>query len=183
MTGIQLSYWSWSTETVELAPDWRHKMTSPIAATINSTPVAITKLIDGIPLIRTWVDSVSGANQDWLTALQDEQIGQALVLIYREPQHPWTVASLAATVNLSRSAFSARFTELVGQPAMRYLTGWRMQRAHTLIRETSLSLAAIAARVGYESEAAFSRAFKRRYDFSLGSLRRAERSTMLAERA
>ncbi len=134
----------------------------------------ITRLTDVliIQLIRTWVDSVSGANQGWLAALRDEQIGQALVLMHQEPQHPWTVASLAQTVNLSRSAFSARFTELVGQPAMSYLTGWRMQLAHDLIRETTLPLGAIADRVGYDSEAAFSRAFKRIYDVPPGSKRR-----------
>ncbi|MEM9089034.1 MAG: AraC family transcriptional regulator [Cyanobacteria bacterium P01_F01_bin.53] len=135
----------------------------------------ITRLTDIliIQLIRTWVDSVSGADQGWLAALRDEQIGQALVLIHREPQHPWTVASLASTVNMSRSAFSARFTELVGQPAIGYLTRWRMQLAHNLICETKLSLAAIASRVGYDSEAAFSRAFKRMYRVPPGRIRRA----------
>ena len=136
----------------------------------------ITRLTDVliIQLIRTWVDSMSSANQGWLAALRDEQIGQALVLIHQNPQHPWTLASLAQTVNMSRSAFSARFTQLVGQPAIVYLTGWRMQLAHKLIRETPLSLTAIAARVGYESEAAFSRAFKRMYGAPPGSIRRAE---------
>ncbi len=134
----------------------------------------ITRLTDVliIQLIRTWVDSVSGANQGWLAALRDEQIGQALVLIHREPQHPWTVASLAQTVNMSRSGFSARFTDLVGQSAMSYLTGWRMQLAHNLIRETTLSLAAIANQVGYDSESAFSRAFKRMYGDPPGSRRK-----------
>ena len=142
----------------------------------------ITRLTDIliIQLIRTWVDSVSGANQSWLSALRDEQIGQALVLIHREPQHSWTVASLASVVNMSRSAFSARFTELVGQPAMGYLTRWRMQLAHNLLCETSLPIAAIADRVGYESEAAFSRAFKRMYDIPPGRIRRTDRSTVLA---
>ncbi|MEM6256396.1 MAG: AraC family transcriptional regulator [Cyanobacteria bacterium P01_D01_bin.156] len=138
----------------------------------------ITRLTDIliIQLIRTWVDSVSGANQGWLAALRDEQIGQALVLIHREPQHAWTVGSLADVVNMSRSGFSARFTELVGQPVMTYLTRWRMQLAHRLLCETSLSLAAIADRVGYQSEAALSRAFRRIYDVPPGSIRRADRS-------
>ena len=135
----------------------------------------ITRLTDVliIQLIRTWVDSLSGANQGWLAALRDEQIGQALVLIHRELQYPWTVATLASVVNMSRSAFSARFTELVGQPAMGYLTKWRMQQAHTLLCDTQLPLSAIADRVGYESEAAFSRAFKRVYGVPPGSIRRA----------
>lgn len=133
----------------------------------------ITRLTDVliIQLIRTWVDSVSGTNQGWLSALRDEQIGQALVLMHQEPQHPWTVASLAQTVNMSRSAFSAQFTKLVGQPAMSYLTRWRMQLAHSLICETPFPLVAIADRVGYDSEAAFSRAFKRMYGVPPGSIR------------
>lgn len=132
----------------------------------------ITRLTDIliIQLIRTWVES-GATQQGWLAALRDEQIGQALVLMHREPQHPWTVASLATTVNMSRSAFSARFTTLVGEPAMAYLTGWRMQRAHTLLRETSFPLADIAEQVGYDSEAAFSRAFKRRYGVPPGRVR------------
>ncbi|MEO0537702.1 MAG: AraC family transcriptional regulator [Cyanobacteria bacterium P01_A01_bin.123] len=138
----------------------------------------ITRLTDIliIQLIRTWVDSVSGSSQGWLAALRDESIGQALVLIHHEPQHPWTVAALAKAVNLSRSSFSARFTELVGQPAMGYLTQWRMQLARTLLCDTPLTLAAIANRVGYESEVAFSRAFKRLYGVPPGSLRCAGRS-------
>ncbi|MEM8602937.1 MAG: AraC family transcriptional regulator [Cyanobacteria bacterium P01_H01_bin.121] len=137
----------------------------------------ITRLTDIliIQLIRTWIETESGTNQGWLKALRDEQIGQALVLIQREPQHRWTVASLAKVVNMSRSAFSARFTALVGQPVMDYLTHWRMQLAYTLLQETKESLAAIAHRVGYESEVTFSRAFKRLYGISPGKVRRAER--------
>ncbi|MEM8640614.1 MAG: AraC family transcriptional regulator [Cyanobacteria bacterium P01_G01_bin.54] len=144
----------------------------------------ITRLTDVliIQLIRTWVDTVvdsasdakSGSNQGWLAALRDEAIGSALVLIHREPQHPWTVASLARAVNLSRSAFSARFTARVGQPALSYLTQWRMQLAHNLLQETALPLSALAEQVGYESEVAFSRAFKRVHGVPPGSVRRAK---------
>ncbi|WP_268744329.1 helix-turn-helix domain-containing protein [Leptolyngbya sp. Heron Island J] len=82
-------------------------------------------------------------------------------------------------MNMARSAFSARFTELVGQPAMGYLTRWRMQLAHTLLCDTSLPIAAIADRVGYESEAAFSRAFKRLYSAPPGSMRRTARANQV----
>ena len=141
----------------------------------------ITRLTDIliIQLIRTWVESVSESNQGWLAALRDEQIGQALVLLHREPQHSWTVASLARAVNMSRSAFSARFTQLVGQPAMGYLTKWRMQLVHTLLRETPRSLSVLANRVGYESEVALSRAFKRVYGVPPGSIRRNDCSAPL----
>lgn len=133
----------------------------------------ITRLTDIliIQLIRTWINSQSKSSQGWLSALVDEQIGQALILIHHDSQHPWTVASLASAVKMSRSAFAARFTELVGQPAMSYLTQWRMQLAHNLRRETTLSIAAIAEQVGYTSEAAFSRAFKRVYGVSPGRVR------------
>lgn len=139
----------------------------------------ITRLADilVIQMIRSWIDSASRSDRGWLAALRDEQIGRALVLIHREPQGPWTVASLARAVNMSRSAFSARFTDLVGQPAMQYLTTWRMQLAQRLLRETTLPLSALSYRVGYRSEAAFSRAFKRVVGFAPGNVRRADRSS------
>ncbi len=136
----------------------------------------ITRLADIliIQAIRSWIDTTSHAEQGWLAALRDEQIGRALVLIHREPGHPWTVASLAAAVHMSRSAFAARFTELVGQPAVEYLTGWRMQLARRLLRESAMPLAEIAERAGYGSEAAFSRAFKREFGVAPGRVRRSE---------
>jgi AraC-like DNA-binding protein len=134
----------------------------------------ITRLADIliIQAIRSWIDSAAHAEQGWLAALRDEQIGRALVLMHREPQHLWTVASLAEAVHMSRSGFAARFTELVGQPAMQYLTGWRMQVAQRLLRETAMPLAELAAEVGYQSEAAFSRAFKKVVGVAPGGLRR-----------
>jgi AraC-like DNA-binding protein len=92
--------------------------------------------------------------------LRDPQVGAALGLIHREPEREWTVAGLAAEVGMSRSPFAAKFAELVGEPPLAYLTAWRMQVAAGLLRD-GLPVAEVAARVGYESEAAFSRAFKR----------------------
>ena len=82
-----------------------------------------------IQAIRTWIDSAPEANQGWLAALRDAHAGKALAAIHREPAKDWTVASLAKEVGMSRSGFSARFTSLVGESAMRYLTMWRMQLA------------------------------------------------------
>lgn len=124
-----------------------------------------------IQAIRTWIDSVPDAERGWLAALRDEQVGRALAIIHREPGKDWNVASLAKAVGMSRSGFSARFTDLVGESAMRYLTQWRMQLARMQLQETSDSLAVLAERFGYQSEAAFSRAFKRMIGESPGSVR------------
>jgi AraC-like DNA-binding protein len=93
-------------------------------------------------------------------------------MIHRDPASNWTVASLADTAGMSRSAFSARFTQLVGEPAMHYAVRWKMQAALTRLRETDSSLAELASRLGYDSEAAFSRAFKRVVGVSPGAARR-----------
>ena len=124
-------------------------------------------------MIRSWIDSAPEADRGWLAALSDEQVGPALALMHREPARPWTVASLASEIGMSRSAFSARFTALVGESALRYLTRWRMQLARIKLRETSEPLAVLAGELGYQSEAAFCRAFKRVFGVPPGSVRRA----------
>ncbi len=103
--------------------------------------------------------------------MRDNHIGKALAAIHREPEKDWSVASLAKEVGMSRSGFSARFTNLVGESAGRYLTQWRMQLARIQLQETSDSLAVLAERFGYQSEAAFSRAFKRIFGVPPGSVR------------
>lgn len=126
-----------------------------------------------IQAIRSWIDSAPQADRGWLAALRDDQVGRALAAIHREPEKDWTVALLAKEVGMSRSGFSARFTSLVGESAMRYLTQWRMQLARAQLLETSDSLSVLADRLGYQSEAAFSRAFKRVFGVPPGSLRHA----------
>ncbi len=126
-----------------------------------------------IQAIRSWIDSAPEADQGWLAALRDEQVGKALAAIHREPDKDWTVASLAKEVGMSRSGFSARFTNLVGESAKRYLTQWRMQLARTQLQQSSDSLLVLAERLGYQSEAAFSRAFKRVFGVPPGSVRHA----------
>ncbi len=125
-----------------------------------------------IQAIRAWIDSVPDTERGWLAALRDKQIGKALAAIHREPEKDWTVVSLAKAVGMSRSGFSARFTSLVGESAKRYLTRWRMQLVHLELQESSDSLALLAERFGYQSEAAFSRAFKREFGVPPGSVRR-----------
>lgn len=123
----------------------------------------ITRLADilVIQMIRSWIDSAPEADRGWLAALRDKKIGKALSSIHRQPEREWSVASLAREAGMSRSAFSARFTDLVGESAMLYLTRWRMQLARMHLQETSEPIANLAGRLGYQSEAAFSRAFKR----------------------
>ena len=134
----------------------------------------ITRLSDilVIQAIRSWIQEDPAAQTGWLGALQDNQMGHAIILIHRNPDHPWTVASLASEVAMSRSAFAARFTELVGEPAMHYVARWRMHLALTWLNEDRVTLAELASRLSYQSEAAFSRAFKRFNGISPGSVRR-----------
>ncbi|MBK8157894.1 MAG: AraC family transcriptional regulator [Rhodospirillaceae bacterium] len=134
----------------------------------------ITRLADilVIQAIRTWIARDPGARTGWLGALRDRQIGQAIAAIHRDPRPDWTVATLAAGVGMSRSAFAARFTELVGEPVMHYVARWRMQTAVMWLREEGASVGAVAGRLGYESDAAFSRTFKRVMGSSPGAVRR-----------
>ncbi len=112
------------------------------------------------------------AQTGWLGALQDKQIGGAILHIQRNPAQAWTVASLADEVAMSRSAFAARFKELVGESPMQYVTRWRMNVAMTWLNEEDTPLDEIAGRLGYQSDAAFSRAFKRFIGVSPGAARR-----------
>ncbi|MCR9136649.1 MAG: AraC family transcriptional regulator [Alphaproteobacteria bacterium] len=138
----------------------------------------ITRLADIliIQAIRSWLETAPSAHGCWLAGLRDEQIGRALVALHRAPERDWSVATLARIAGMSRSSFSDRFTRLVGQPAMQYLTRWRLQTARLHLRETSESLASIAASVGYQSEAAFCRAYKRLLGETPGALRRQEKA-------
>ena len=97
----------------------------------------------------------------WLAGLQDPQVGRVLSLLHALPDRPWTVDELAKEAAMSRAALAKRFVELVGQPPIQYLAGWRMNLARDLLRGGTLGIAEIAGRVGYESEAAFNRAFRR----------------------
>jgi AraC-like DNA-binding protein len=141
---------------------------------LPGSETVITRLADilVIQAIRTWVESVRAEEHGWIAALHDRQIGKALSLMHRRPEHDWRVATLAREVGMSRSGFSARFTALVGESVLQYLTGLRMQLAHRELRETSDSLAKIAERVGYQSEPAFNRAFKRVVGMPPGAVRK-----------
>lgn len=133
----------------------------------------ITRLADilVIQAIRSWMAMDPLAKAGWLGALQDKQVGYAILLIQRNPEQRWTVASLANEVAMSRSAFAARFKELVGEPPMQYITRWRMNLALTWLQNEEASLAELSHRLGYQSVAAFSRTFKRVIGSSPGAAR------------
>ena len=106
------------------------------------------------------------APRRWYRAHSDPVVGRALRLLHHNPAHPWTVAELASQVGLSRAALARRFTELVGEPPMTYLTGWRLALAADLLREPGSTLGAVADEVGYSSPFALSTAFKRQRGMS-----------------
>ena len=113
-----------------------------------------------IQVIRIWVEQQAGASRGWLAALHDQPISTALGLIHHSPERGWKVEELAEAVALSRSVFSARFTRLVGEPPITYLTRWRMHRATRLLKD-NVEIEKIAELLGYESGVAFHKAFKR----------------------
>jgi len=111
--------------------------------------------------VRRYLSSLPPEQIGWLAGLRDPAIGRALSLLHARVSEDWTAEGLAREVNMSRSAFADRFAAIVGQPPMRYLTGWRMQLARHKLLETRGTVSQIAYEVGYESEAAFTRAFRR----------------------
>ena len=113
-----------------------------------------------VEAIRRYLEALPPAQTGWLAGLRDPFVGQALAALHGNPGDAWTVEGLAQLVGLSRSVFAERFTDMVGQPPMQYLALWRMQLASRLLIEGG-HVAAVASAVGYESEAAFSRAFKK----------------------
>lgn len=114
-----------------------------------------------VDAVRRYVDSLPEHSSGWLAGMRDRHVGRALELLHEKPAEPWTIESLGRSVGLSRSALHERFVQFIGQPPMQYLANWRMQVASNLLRSSSANVAAIALEVGYDSEAAFSRAFKR----------------------
>jgi len=136
--------------------------------------VVISRLADIIfvQAIRVYATSEECSEPGWLRALDDHQISLTLHSIHENFQKSWTVATLAATAGMSRSAFAARFKEVVGESPLEYLTRWRMRKASQLLRGEDHKLAEVASLVGYDSEGAFSNAFKRVLGVSPGTYRR-----------
>jgi AraC-like DNA-binding protein len=130
--------------------------------------VVLDRLLDllVIAALRAWFSRPEAAAPAWYQALADPVVGRVLRLVQDDPAHPWTVASLAAKAGVSRAAMARRFSELVGEPPMAYLTGWRLALAADRLRDTEETIGAIARQVGYGSAFALSSAFKRVYGVS-----------------
>ena len=114
-----------------------------------------------VDAVRRYVDTLPEDSRGWLAGVRDRFVGRALALMHEAPATEWTVEELGRRVGLSRSALHERFAEMIGQGPMQYLTNWRMQVAAALLRNTNATVASVAQEVGYDSEAAFARAFKR----------------------
>ncbi len=114
-----------------------------------------------IDAVRRYVDTLPADSRGWLAGLRDHFVGRALTLMHGAPAAAWTVDELGRRIGLSRSALHERFADVIGQAPMQYLANWRMQVGAALLRDTTATVASIAQEVGYESEAAFARAFKR----------------------
>ncbi|RJL35572.1 AraC family transcriptional regulator [Bailinhaonella thermotolerans] len=138
--------------------------------------MVVPALLDTLLLyiLRAWFDASAERCEveSWAAALADPAVSAALDGIHRDPAHPWTVESLGRRAGLSRAAFSRRFTQLVGQPPLTYLTWWRLGTAARMLRDSGAALSEVAAAVGYGSEFAFANAFKREYGVAPGRYRR-----------
>jgi transcriptional regulator GlxA family with amidase domain len=138
------------------------------------TGVVISGLADilFVQAIRSHLSQANEGDVGWLAALSDPRIGAAMRALHGKPAEPWTVEKLAGIANMSRSAFAARFKAKLGEAPHEYLTRWRMFRAGVLLRSTERSLASIANDVGYESDAALSKAFSRVVGMAPGAFRK-----------
>ena len=147
---------------------------SEIAAGRLGSTTVIAKLSEllFVEAVSQFVKSLPAERRGWLAGLRDPQISRALALLHARPTEAWTAEGLALEVGMSRSVFAERFTSLVGQPPMQYLTLWRMHVAAQHLRDGRGSVAQIGFSIGYESEAAFSRAFKRQFGTSPGTWRK-----------
>ncbi len=130
--------------------------------------VVLDRLLDllVVAALRTWFDQPEAEPPAWYAALSDPVVGPVVRLLQNDPAHPWTVAALAAKAGVSRAALARRFTRLVGEPPMTYLTGWRLALAADRLRDTDDTIGALARQVGYGSAFALSTAFKRAYGVS-----------------
>jgi AraC-like DNA-binding protein len=153
-------------------------ITYALAVTTESLPAppSSTRLPELLltEVLRIHLETAPMAEHGWIAALHDRVLAPAMAALHAEPDRKWTVAELASTATVSRSVLDQRFREVLGLSPIRYLTEWRMHLASDLLRTTDLSVAAISRRIGYESEEAFSRAFRRSEGTSPGAWRSAQ---------
>jgi transcriptional regulator GlxA family with amidase domain len=160
------------------ARPWLGRTVKHVLAELDSGDIGmgevVTRLVDILFLqaVRSYFEENADTAQfGWLAAVRDQRIGPALGLLHGQLDQPWTITSLARRVAMSRSAFANAFTKLVGEPPIRYLTRIRIHAAATLLRSSDEGLKAVAAATGYESVAAFTRAFRREVGITPGEYR------------
>lgn len=129
-----------------------------------------------VETVRRHIETLPEDSRGWLSGLRDRHIGDALTLIHARPAHGWTLESIAREIGLSRTTFADRFVHFVGMPPMQYLARWRMQLAARRLETPGVGIAEVAAEIGYESEAAFNRAFKKLIGTTPGNWRRSPRA-------
>ena len=129
-----------------------------------------------VETLRTYIAHLPPEQTGWLAGARDSEVGRSLALMHRNPAQPWTIASLAKEAGVSRSVLAERFRHFLNEPPMAYLTRWRLQLGAQMLVSTSYSVAQIASEVGYESEAAFNRAFKRQFQSPPARFRSESRS-------
>ncbi|EDM80625.1 transcriptional regulator, AraC family protein [Plesiocystis pacifica SIR-1] len=176
--------------SAEQAPDWLAGLSALLvdeaAQPGAGSELVLSRLAEllAVGAIREWLDGGDEESPGLLRALRDPPIRRSLDLLHRDPREPWTVASLAKAVGLSRSAFAARFQACLGVSPMRYYTRWRMGHAEQWLRDEQRSVEEVADALGYASRAAFTRAFKSALGHSPGQARRRarERLTTINER-
>jgi len=145
-----------------------------VSGTKAGSGVVLAKLSEVlfIETLRRYISALPPDRIGWLAGARDAVIGQALVHLHKEPAHPWTISDLAKRVGLSRTGLAERFRHFLGEPPMAYLARWRLKLGAELLQTTEHSVAEVAATVGYGSEAAFNRAFKREFDSPPAQFRR-----------
>lgn len=129
-----------------------------------------------VETLRAYIAQLPANQTGWLASARDPEIGRVLALMHRDPAYPWTLASLAKETGMSRSVLAERFRYYLGETPMAYLTSWRLQLGAQMLSSTNHSVAQIAGDVGYESEAAFNRAFKRAFELPPARFRNQSRA-------
>lgn len=164
--------WSWISQSIRYALD----QAGGHLAGLDVVTAKVAELLF-VEALRGYMESLPPAQTGWLSGLRDPHISKCLSLLHADPTRGWTVAELAQAVNMSRSVLAARFAELVKMSPIQYLKQWRLSMAADMLKNHRDSLGRIAESIGYESEAAFSRAFKQGYGVSPGQWRRGVRGT------
>ena len=134
-----------------------------------------------VETLRRYIAVLPADQTGWLAGIRDAEVGKALALLHRKPAHPWTIAGLASEVGVSRSVLAERFRRFLSETPIAYLTRWRLQLGAQLLKTTNSSVLQIAAEVGYESEASFNRAFKRKFGLPPARFRTQSKSSRAKE--